>query len=82
MFHMKNFLFAGLAILLVSGCATANPRIIAASDQGITYRVKADNQEAARKAAEEYCGKRNRDAQLRSVTAAAGDRSIISFACT
>lgn len=81
MSYMKITIFAGMAFILASGCTTANPRIVSANDLGVTYRVKTDNQDAAREAAADHCRKWNRDAQLRSVTAAEGDRSIVRFAC-
>ncbi|MEQ5787340.1 hypothetical protein J3454_05485 [Erythrobacter sp. NFXS35] len=78
---LKSIVFASSAILLASGCMTANPRIISADDRGITYRVKSDNQSAARDNADDYCQKWNRNAELRSVTGAGNDRSILTFAC-
>jgi len=79
--HSKPVLFGTLAILTLVGCAPT-PRIISADNQGVTYRVKADSQAAARSAAAEYCKTRGREAQLNNVTAASNNRSILSFVCS
>lgn len=67
--------------LLVSACATTNgPRIMSASENGITYRVKSDQVTVAEDAAKEYCRTRGGYAVLDRVTPV-GKYANVSFFC-
>lgn len=77
----RTFVAASLALPLVAGCTTANPRILSADDYSIALRVKDQNQSAARKEARDYCDDRNRDASLRSVTPTGNNRTVLTFGC-
>ena len=60
---------------------TASPRVLSADDYSIALRVASDNQRAARNEASDYCGDRNRDARLRSLTPTGDDQSVLTFGC-
>lgn len=77
----RTLIAASLALPLIAGCTTANPRVLSADDYSIALRVKDDNQNAARKEARDYCDDRNRDARLRSVTPTGENRTVLTFGC-
>lgn len=81
MLQKKSLSGVALSLAFLSGCATGAPKIVSANATEITYRVKSDNQDAARDAAIEYCSTLNRQAKLRSVTPGSNNRSIIRFSC-
>ncbi|WP_172800965.1 hypothetical protein [Erythrobacter sp. HL-111] len=55
--------------------------MLSADDYSIALRVKDENQRAARDEARDYCGERNREARLRSVTPTGDDRTVLTFGC-
>ncbi|QIQ86237.1 hypothetical protein [Erythrobacter sp.] len=55
--------------------------MLSADDYSIALRVKDQNQSAARKEARDYCGDRNRDARLRTVTPTGDNRTVLTFGC-
>lgn len=72
---------ASLALPLLAGCMTSSPRVLSADDYSIALRVKDDNQSSARKEARDYCGDRNRDARLRTVTPTGNNDTVLTFGC-
>lgn len=77
---MKKIFAASAACAALAACASSTPRILSASEVGITYRVSSNNVAKAETAAAEYCKTRGRTAVLDRVTPV-GKNSNASFFC-
>lgn len=83
--RMKNgsrLVLAAFA-LLISGCATfqSDPIASQANSEGVTYRIKGNQLEEAKDAAEKHCGTFNRSAFQKSISRGSGDSRIVNYSC-
>lgn len=85
MLHRKHGIGLALAALALStsGCATfqSNPIVSQADSEGVTYRIKGNQLDEARGAAEEHCSTFNKIAFQESVSRGSGDSRIVRYLC-
>lgn len=67
----------------ISGCATfqSNPVVSQADSESVTYRIKGDQLDEARDAAERHCATFDRSAFQESVSRGSGDSRIVRYLC-
>ena len=76
--------FALVAFALsTSGCATfqSDPTVSQADAESVTYRIKGDQLDKAKAAADEHCGTFNRIAFQESISRGSGDSRIVRYLC-
>lgn len=79
-----TFPFALAAVVLpISGCATfqSNPTVSQADAESVTYRIKGNQLDEARTAAEEHCATYNRTAFQDNISRGSGDSRIVRYTC-
>lgn len=77
---MKKVLVSTALCAALAACSGSTPRVLSASEVGVTYRVNANNVPRAEQAASEYCASRGRVAVLDRVTPV-NNNANASFFC-
>ncbi|MEE4337181.1 hypothetical protein [Erythrobacter sp.] len=67
----------------ISACATfqSNPIVSQANSESVTYRIKGNQLDEAREAAEKHCGTFDRRAFQESISRGSGDSRIVKYLC-